>query len=67
MTGTPLPHCQFSVERAYEGSGESYGCVNRRFFDCTEDGSEGLRAFDLRDLPISAIADNDIISCSIAP
>ena len=50
MTGEPLPHCQFSVERAYEGSGESFGCVNRRFFDCSDSGSEGLRAFDLRDV-----------------
>lgn len=50
MTGEPLPHCQFSVERAYEGSGESYDCVNRRFFDCTDEGGEGLRAFDLRDV-----------------
>lgn len=50
VTGDPLPHCQFAVERAYEGSGESYDCVNRRFFDCTEEGAEGLRAFDLRDV-----------------
>src|SRR4051794_32545007 len=50
MTGESLPHCQFSVERAYEGSGASYDCVNRRFFDCDDDGAEGLRAFDLRDL-----------------
>jgi hypothetical protein len=50
MTGDPLPHCEFAVERAYEGSGESYDCVNRRFFDCTEEGTEGLRAFDLRDV-----------------
>ncbi len=50
MIGEPLPHCQFAVERAYEGSGESYGCVNRRFFDCTDEGAEGLRAFDLRDI-----------------
>jgi hypothetical protein len=50
MTGEPLPHCQFSVERAYEGKGDAYGCVNRRFFDCTDEGSEGLRAFDLRDV-----------------
>ena len=50
MTGEPLPHCQFSVERAYEGTGGSYGCVNRRFFDCTDAGDEGLRAFDLRDV-----------------
>ena len=49
-TGDPLPHCQFSVERAYEGAGEPYSCVNRRFFDCSDEGSEGLRAFDLRDV-----------------
>jgi hypothetical protein len=50
MTGQPLPQCQFTVERAYEGSGEAYGCVNRRFFDCGDEGVEGLRAFDLRDV-----------------
>jgi hypothetical protein len=50
MTGQPLPQCQFSVERAYEGEGEAYDCVNRRFFDCSDEGAEGLRAFDLRDL-----------------
>lgn len=50
MTGDPLPHCQFAVEQAYQGSGGSYDCVNRRFFDCTDGGSEGLRAFDLRDV-----------------
>jgi hypothetical protein len=49
MTGAPLPQCQFSVEPAYVGSGEGFDCVNRRFFDCTESGPEGLRAFDLRD------------------
>jgi hypothetical protein len=49
MTGTPLPHCPFEVEQAYNGEGESYGCVNPRFFDCNDDGPEGLRAFDLRD------------------
>jgi hypothetical protein len=49
MTGEALPHCPFEVERAYEGSGASYDCVNRRFFDCADDGPEGLRAFDLRD------------------
>ncbi len=50
MTGTALPHCPFSVERAYVGEGPEYDCVNRRFFDCTDGGPEGLRAFDLRDL-----------------
>ena len=60
MTGAPLPHCQFSVERAYEG-GESYGCVNRRFFDCSDGGSEGLRAFDLRDV-LTPLADPVVFS-----
>lgn len=50
MTGAALPQCQFSVERAYEGEGAGYDCVNRRFFDCGDEGPEGLRAFDLRDL-----------------
>ena len=48
MTGEPLPQCQFRVERSYEGSGPRYDCVNPRFFDCTDQGPEGLRAFDLR-------------------
>jgi len=50
MTGRPLPQCQFTVEQAYEGSGSAYECVNPRFFDCTDRGPEGLRAFDLRDV-----------------
>ena len=48
VTGQPLPQCQFTVERAYEGSGPAYECVNPRFFDCADQGPEGLRAFDLR-------------------
>ena len=48
MTGEPLPHCQFKVEPSYEGDGPAYTCVNPRFFDCSDAGSEGLRAFDLR-------------------
>ncbi|MFN8161315.1 MAG: hypothetical protein U0R52_09780 [Solirubrobacterales bacterium] len=48
-TGHPLPQCQFSVERAYEGAGGGYDCVNPRFFDCSDHGPEGLRAIDLRD------------------
>lgn len=50
MTGEPLPHCPFTVERAYERGGAGYECVNRRFFDCADGGPEGLRAFDLRDI-----------------
>jgi hypothetical protein len=49
MTGAALPQCPFSVEQAYPGSGAEYDCVNRRFFDCSDGGVEGLRAFDLRD------------------
>ena len=49
MTGQPLPQCEFKVEPAYIGSGESFECVNPRFFDCTDSGPEGIRAFDLRD------------------
>jgi hypothetical protein len=50
MTGDPLAHCPFEVERAYDGAGSGYDCINRRFFDCGDNGPEGLRAFDLRDL-----------------
>jgi hypothetical protein len=49
MTGIPLPQCQFRVEPSYEGAGAAFSCVNPRFFDCTDSGPEGLRAFDLRD------------------
>jgi hypothetical protein len=45
----PLPICPFSVERSYEGSGDAFECVNRRFFDATEAGPGGYRAFDLRE------------------
>lgn len=48
MTGEPLPQCQFNVESCYEGEGPAYECVNPRFFDCTDEGPEGIRAFDLR-------------------
>jgi hypothetical protein len=48
MTGDPLPHCQFSVEKAYEGDGPAHECVNRRFFDAPQDHPEAIRAFDLR-------------------
>jgi hypothetical protein len=48
MTGEPLPQCQFSVERAYEGEGPAYECVNRRFFDAPDQHPEAIKAFDLR-------------------
>ena len=48
MTGDPLPQCKFRVESSYDGAGRAFDCVNPRFFDCTDSGSEGIRAFDLR-------------------
>ena len=48
MTGEPLPQCQFTVERSYEGDGPAYECVNRKFFDCADTSAEAIRAFDLR-------------------
>ena len=48
MTGEPLPQCQFRVEPSYERGGPGFECVNPRFFDCTDAGPEGIRAFDLR-------------------
>lgn len=42
MTGMPLTQCRISVERAYQGSGEPFDCVNPEFF-------ERPAAFDLRD------------------
>jgi hypothetical protein len=49
MTGEPLPQCQFRVEPSYEGAGPAHECVNPRFFDCTDEGTRGLRVLDLRD------------------
>jgi hypothetical protein len=48
MTGKPLPQCQFSVEKAYEGGGPAYECVNKRFFDATDQHPESIQVFDLR-------------------
>ena len=48
LTGTQYVGCMQKVFNA-EGSGRAYDCVNPRFFDCTDEGPEGLRAFDLRD------------------
>ncbi len=48
VTGQPMPQCQFSVEPAFAGTGAEFQCVNKRFFDASDAGPEGLRAFDLR-------------------
>jgi len=47
MTGDPLPHCQSTVEPAYEGEGPAYECANPSFFDAAELGATS--GFDLRD------------------
>jgi hypothetical protein len=46
MTGAPLPQCRLSVERAYDGSGQAFDCVNPSFFEPPEMREA---AFDLRD------------------
>ena len=46
MTGTPLPQCKTGVDRAYDGNGDPFECVNPGFF---EKPVEDDPAFDLRD------------------
>ena len=46
MTGRPIAQCRTSVERAYDGYGEPFACVNPRFFD---DPSAEPASLDLRD------------------
>jgi len=46
LTGMPLPQCRTSVERAYDGHGSPFECVNPRFFD---EPAEAPASFDLRD------------------
>lgn len=47
MTGTPLPQCRASVERAYVGDSEAFDCVNPGFFDL--DPGVTADGFDLRE------------------
>ena len=47
MAGMPLPQCRVSVERAYDGSGQAFDCVNPGFFDAPETRADV--EFDLRD------------------
>ena len=43
----PLTCCQFKVERAYQGVGEAFDCVNRRFYDYPDAGADAYRVIDL--------------------
>jgi hypothetical protein len=48
LTGRPLSICRTSVERAYDGHGEAFECVNHAFFAAPVDDDDAA-AFDLRD------------------
>ena len=45
----PLARCQFTVEQAFEHDPDGPRCVNRRFADLPDAGTDAVRAFDLRD------------------
>lgn len=49
LTGRPLSVCRTTVERAYDGHGEAFECINLSFFTppVVDDGDAA--AFDLRD------------------
>ncbi len=49
MTGRPTPRCRISVERAYEGTGEAFTCVNPDFFEPPEMAPDPAEPLDLRD------------------
>ena len=48
LTGRPIPTCRVTVERAYDGYGDAFECVNRDFFTSPVDDDDAA-AFDLRD------------------
>jgi len=49
MSGRPTPRCRTSVERAYEGDGDPFACVNPGFFDQPETGPDPAESLELRD------------------
>ena len=49
LAGAPLGRCEFEIERAFDWRELGETCVNRRFFDWPDTGSEAVRAFDLRE------------------
>ena len=50
ISGDPLPQCKLSVERAYDGRGEAFDCVNPSFFSDSRASGDGVEgSFDLRD------------------
>jgi hypothetical protein len=49
LAGAPLRRCEFQVERAFDWGEFGDTCVNRRFLDAPDAGTDAIRAFDLRD------------------
>ena len=49
LAGEPRERCAFQIEQAYDWRGRNETCVNRRFFDWPDSGSDAVKAFDLRD------------------
>jgi hypothetical protein len=49
MTGQATPRCRLSVERAYEGTGAAFACVNPAFFESPDTRPDPAEALDLRD------------------
>jgi len=48
LTGRPRSVCRTSVERAYDGHGDAFECVNRDFFAVPRVDDDAA-TFDLRD------------------
>jgi hypothetical protein len=48
LAGDPLPQCKITVERAYDGHGEPFDCVNPSFFAPPETRPDPYPSFDLR-------------------
>jgi hypothetical protein len=48
LTGDPLPQCKVTVERAYDGYGDAFDCVNPGFLQAPETRDDPFGSFDLR-------------------
>lgn len=48
LSGDPLPQCKVTVERAYDGQGEPFDCVNPEFFSPPDTREDPYPSFDLR-------------------
>lgn len=48
ISGTPIPQCRTSVERAYDGQGDAFECQNPGFFEPPPNDAAADQ-FDLRD------------------